>query len=703
MSIVLMLILLLRIYDPSPIAKLRLTAFDTLQSHFPRVPDSTFPIKVIDIDEVSLEKLGQWPWPRHRLATLIERLKEYKAQTITLDILLAEPDRWSPENILQEIKQNPAFIPSLQNIPSLVSNDVELAQAFADTKVVLGFTGENNDTQVIDPPRASYAISGDDPTLFLPKFLGGIGALDVLYNAAQGYGALNWIPEFDQVVRRIPLLVTVKGKIYPSLALETLRVASTENPTLFIRSSGGSGIFSFGAKTGLESVTVQSRTLITNQKGELWLKFSPPQKQRTLSAWELLSDHFDRNDIEGRHILIGSSATGLSDLHATPLSSSVPGVEIHAEALEQMLSGDYLIRPGWAKGAELFYIFFVSLGLSYFIPRMRVSTSLLVCFLCLLGAVSLAFFFYQKKSFLIDPIYPSLSILIVYLGGSFLSYLRAEREKAQIRAAFGYYVSPSVVRELTRNPEKLKLGGETRDVSLLFADIRNFSSLSEGMEAESLLQFINKIFSPIAENILNFEGTIDKFMGDAVMAFWNAPLFSPQHAAQACRAALAMQKTLGDLNAQAPSPTQKISLGIGINTGACVVGNVGSPQRFDYSVLGDVVNSASRLEEMTKNFGVPILISETTAQAVKNFTLVDLGSYSLRGRERKENLYALLGDECLSAHPRILDFKTHFRAYAYAMLQGDRSNAQQHLLGCQTCAIEAAQIILHASAQRLQL
>jgi adenylate cyclase len=281
------------------------------------------------------------------------------------------------------------------------------------------------------------------------------------------------------------------------------------------------------------------------------------------------------------------------------------------------------------------------------------------------------------------------------------SYIRSEADRARIRSAFGHYVSPTVVEELARKPDRLKLGGELRDVTLLFADVRGFSRLSEGMDAEELVRFINTLFTPLADEILAHRGTIDKFMGDAVMAFWNAPLTDADHARQACRAAINMQRAIVSMNAGRSENADPIRLGIGLNTGSCVVGNVGSPQRFDYSVLGDVVNTASRIEEMTKTYGMPIIIGDKTAAAAPDFATLDIAVAALRGKDRGEKLFALVGDETVADHPRWSELKQLMSAFVTAMTAHDVPAARRHVIAAGALGIEGAAPVLQAAEQRL--
>jgi adenylate cyclase len=682
----------LRIADPEPVARLRLSVFDSYLNLAPRPADERFPVRIVDIDEPSLAKIGQWPWPRTRLAAIIDALKAAGARTITLDMILAEPDRLSPGEFAKLFDNVPQLAPMIVEASKLPSNDDRLAEAVAAAPVTLGIAGEAGGTRKAAPPHARFAFAGDDPQQFVPRFSGVIGSLPVLTERAVGLGAVNWIPLRDQVIRRVPLLLSVGGKLYPALPLETLRVALKET-TVFVRSSGGSGVLSFGQRTGVEVVRVGSIVLPTDANGELWLRFARPDPRRYVSAGTVLDGSFDPKAVAGRDIFIGTSAVGLLDLRATPLDSAVPGVEIHAQALEQMLSGDHLVRPPYATGAELLFLLAVGAGVAWLIYRVGAVATAVIGALAVLAVFAASWLAYAHAGLLFDPVYPSLAILLLYLATSLDNYVATELERNRVRSAFGHYVAAPLVEELARNHDKLKLGGETREVSVLFADVRGFTTLSEGLTAQELIRFLNELFTPLSDVILEERGTIDKFMGDAVMAFWNAPLDDPNHAANACRAALKMQRELDRLNAgwaaaagQRAAPVEPVRIGIGLNTGACCVVNVGSPQRFDYSILGDVVNVASRLEEKTKVYGVPILAGERTAAGAQKLAFLQIEAAKIRGKERVERLFALIGDETVAQSDRYLALRNANTRLQQALAAGDAAAAAEALKECRARA-----------------
>jgi adenylate cyclase len=678
----------LRIADPEPVARLRLAVFDTYLDLSPRQVDPALPVRIVDIDDASLSRIGQWPWPRTRLAEIVDKLKADGARTVTLDLILAEPDRLSPAEFAKLFAGQPDLAPLVGQASQLPSNDERLAASIAGAPVTIGLAGETAGDKPPPKPHASFVIAGDDPLQFVPKFRGTVDSLPVLTQAARGLGAVNWLPERDQVVRRVPLLLSIAGTLYPSLPLETLRVALNET-TLFVRSSGGSSVTAFGQRTGIEHVRVGQTVLPTDGDGELWLRFTRPDARRYISAHRVLDGTLDAKEVAGRDILVGTSAVGLLDLRATPLDSAVPGVEVHAQALEQMLNGDHLSRPPFATGLELVYLVVAGAALAWLIGRLGAIGAAVIGAGAVLVVFAVSWLAYANAGYLLDPVYPSIALLLVYLATSLTGYIATERERSRVRSAFGHYVAAPLVEELARNHDKLKLGGETREVTVLFADVRGFTHIAEGLTAEELIAFLNRLFTPLSDIILEERGTIDKYMGDAVMAFWNAPLREETHAASACRAALRMQAQLGRLNslwaaeaaARGEAVTQ-VQLGIGLNTGDCCVGNVGSPQRFDYSILGDVVNIASRLEGTTKTYGVPIIAGEKTALAAPTLAFLEITSVKVRGKDRPERIYALLGAEDVE---RSDDFArlsgAHARLLA-ALATADAAAARSALAEC---------------------
>ncbi len=676
--------LAVRIVDPEPIARFRSFVFDAYLVLRPRPIDTAFPVKIVDIDEASLAAVGQWPWPRTRLAEIVTKLKDAGAASITFDLVMPESDRMSPDALVGVLgAQVPGLASALRELAAVPTNDAVLGAAVNAAPVVLGFVGIGEAAAQPGTARASFVTAGDDPRLFVPGFAGSLNSLPVLTAGARGLGAVNWLPSQDQIVRRVGMLVSVGGVLYPSLALETLRV-SLGQTTVFVRSSGGSGTEAFGQKTGVATIRVGRTVVPTDANGQLWLRFAAADPGRTISARQVLEGTFDAKAVAGRMILIGSSSPLLFDLRATPLATTVPGVEIHAQALEQMVSGDHIVRPDYAAGAELLFLALSGGLVAWLIAKSGARTAALVGLVSVAGVLCVSWLLYSRAGYLFDPVYPSLALAAVYVVGTLHNTLGTERERAQIRSTFSHYMAPELVAELAKDPSRLKLGGEMRVVTVLFADVRGFTRISEEMEAEPLVALLNQLFTPVTDIIVEHRGTIDKFMGDAVMAFWNAPLDDGAHAQNACRAALAMIAELERLNAtwQAEAVASgkahpRIEIGIGLNTGPCCVGNLGSPRRFDYSIIGEAVNVAARLEGVTAQDGMPVIVGEGTAEAVSGFAVLEIDRIVLRGKQRPERIYAMLGDEGMAATAGFADVRARHGALMAALEAEDMAAARK--------------------------
>ncbi|MBT5659213.1 MAG: adenylate/guanylate cyclase domain-containing protein, partial [Rhodospirillaceae bacterium] len=356
--------------------------------------------------------------------------------------------------------------------------------------------------------------------------------------------------------------------------------------------------------------------------------------------------------IEGNIVFIGTSASGLKDQRPTPMNPVTSGVEIHVQVVEQALTDTYLKRPDWATGAEIIYLVVLGLLLIFILSKFGALISAIIGIIMIGSAIGFSWYAFSTLHWLIDPIFPSLIGLIIYIVESLISYLKTEAEKNQVRGAFSHYLSPALVEQLAENPDQLQLGGEDRDMTLLFCDIRGFTTISEQFDAQGLTSFMNRFLTPMTDIILTRGGTIDKYMGDAIMAFWNAPLLDPDHPRHGALTALEMIDSLKELNIvwkqQADEEGRKyipVKIGVGVNSGPCCVGNMGSDQRFDYSVLGDDVNLASRLEGQSKAYGVDIVIGENTQVQIGDMATLELDLIQVKGKTVPARIFTLLGDE----------------------------------------------------------
>ncbi|MCX5497557.1 adenylate/guanylate cyclase domain-containing protein [Kaistia dalseonensis] len=636
---------MLRFADPFPVQALRYLGFDAYQRIAPAEAPSEAerPVVVIDVDEDSLRAIGQWPWPRTRLAELARRLAADGAAAIAFDVLFSEPDQNSPEEVIKHLPAAQADLVA-SSIDPAATNDRQFAAALAETPSVLGLSLSRS-SQDIPPMKAGFAVAGDDPSRFVTAFTGAVSNVPVIEDAAQGVGSINWIPDRDQIVRRVPLVFRIGDQYVPSLAAEALRVAQQAG-SYVLKASNSNGEDAFGRSTGLNHVRIGDVVVPTDQTGALWLRFRPSDPGSFISAKSVLDGTALPDAIAGRIALVGTSAAGLLDLRATPIDEAVPGVEIHAQVIEHILSGRSLTRPDYAIGLEMVVMVALGLVLAVIIPRLSASIGAVTGFVLIGGMLAGGFFTFDRAGLLFDPLYPALVLILLTVGAALYTYREAERARAGIRLAFQHYVSPAVVDEIIADPGRLELGGEIRELSILFCDVRSFTTIAEGMNATELTRFINSLLTPLTDIILAHRGTIDKYMGDAVMAFWNAPLDDPDHARHAIEAAEAMLAVMPRLNeawqreAAASGRTMgEVRIGIGINSGPCCVGNLGSSSRFDYSAIGDEVNIASRFEGLTKEYGLGLILGDATARASGRNDLVAIDQVKLRGRAGESVLY----------------------------------------------------------------
>jgi adenylate cyclase len=632
----------LRIWDPAPLEELRLRTFDFYQRLAPRAVKIR-PAVVVDLDEKSLAKYGQWPWPRTLVADLIGRLGKAGAAAIGMDVLFAEPDRLSPALAADTFRgldeQTKA---RLQQLPS---NDDVLAAKMAQTRVVLGESGHFAPLPVDQslPPPAGFATLGPDPQPLLLSFPGLIRNTAMLERAAAGRGLLNFQPEADGIVRRIPLVMIAQGIMFPALSLDMLRVV-TGAGAILIRSDNA----------GIKDLVVGGLQVPTDRNGQLWIHFSRHDPLRYVSAADVLDGTVPSDRFKRRLVLIGSSAVGLSDLKTTPIDPAMPGVEVHAQVLENILTHSFLQYPNYATLAEL--------AAAVLAGMLIIATGPIVgaTYMFVLGAViaallsSVSWYFFTHNRLLLDATFPLLSTLSIYFTLVFINYFREQAQRRRIRFAFGQYLAAPLVEQLANSPEKLVLGGEVRNMTILFSDVRGFTTISEMYkdDPQGLTSLMNHFLTPMTNTIIEHNGTIDKYIGDAIMAFWNAPLDDATHEVNACRASLELLQRVEMLNEQrkkqAVANDHKfipIRIGIGLNTGHCVVGNMGSDLRFNYSVLGDPVNLASRLEGQTKTYGLPIIVGARTAQAAQGtLAVLEVDCITVKGKTEPEAIYTVLGD-----------------------------------------------------------
>jgi adenylate cyclase len=637
----------LRIADPPLIQELRVRVFDYYQVLRPREV-TQHPVVIVDIDEKSLKRFGQWPWPRTLIADLVTRLTQMGALAIGFDVFFPEPDRTSPaiaadgfRNLDDETRAK---------LRALPSNDDVFADAMRHSRVVLGESGvlEARAQPPNAPPPVGIAMLGGNARPYLFEFPGLLRDVPALEQAASGRGLATIRTERDGIVRRVPMVMVTQGLLMPSLTLEMLRVVSGAT-TLLLRSDPG----------GIQSVAVPGFVIPTDSNGQLWVHFAPHDEGRYVSIADVFDGKVPPDRFRQRLVLIGTSAAGLQDSKTTPIDPVLAGVEVHAQVLESILAKAVLSAPNYTVGAELLAAIVVGLIIVWLAPILNPVWLLVFGGAIIALSIGCSWYFYVHDRLLIDFTYPLLSSLLVYITLMFANYMSEQAQRRRIRSAFGQYLSPALVEQLAQNPEKLVLGGEERNMTVMFSDVRGFTTISETFkhDPQGLTKLMNSFLTPLTNAILDRKGTIDKYNGDAIMAFWNAPLDDAVHEINACEAALDMQERVKLLNKTREAEAKakgtrfiELNVGVGVNSGSCVVGNMGSDLRFDYSVLGDTVNTASRLEGQTKTYALPILIGARTAQAAKDkFALLEVDFVMVKGKKEPEVIYTVLGRQDVTA------------------------------------------------------
>ena len=590
--ITLLLVLTVRVYDPKFVESVRLRYFDTLITSKPATQNNIY---TVNIDEKSLEQYGQWPFPRDVYGNIIKDLYKHKAGLVVFNVLMPEPDRNGKDMALAEVMKNYPVV--LSNVPAQQTKN--------------------------EPKVPGSAVLGPENLNTIVRYPGMIANIPLLENSAVGVGTTNTFPEIDGVNRRLPLIVTVDGKLYPNLVMETLRVA-TNNSTFQVKLNAN----------GVEKMRLPGDIGIidTDSLGRIWIDWS--QKNQSVSLSNL------PEDFKGSIVIVGTSAAGIGNPVATAIGPVWPQ-DLQAAVIGTMINKVNIKRPDWSEGAEV--ISLIVLSLLLLILSRWVYVGIVTGVIMIVAIVPLCNYFYIHNLWLLDATLVIAGLILVMLHAYGIKFISEYLQKQQIKKQFEHYLEPKMVKKLQENPELLKLGGETKELTFLFSDIRGFTPISEKFQTDpqGLTKLINKFLTPMTEIIMKNGGTIDKYMGDCIMAFWNAPLDCPNHKEMAIKSALEMEAKLKELN-DSGEFGDKLNIGIGINSGKAVVGNMGSNQRFDYSVLGDSVNLASRLEGVSKNYNTTIVIGEDTYNDISDkFNFSKLDEVQVKGKSNKVSIYSV--------------------------------------------------------------
>ncbi len=625
--------LTLWLIDPIPLQSLRLAQFDQFQRWFPR-PYEPAAVRVVDIDEPSLKAYGQWPWPRTRVAELVQRLHEAGAAAIVFDMILAEPDRTSPL-AMADLWQDARVRASLSRLPD---HDAALGAAMKDRNVVLGSSlsrsgqSRTDAATTRDAPALPYRVVSTgtiEPGQWLHGFDNVVWPLPLLSANAAGLGALNFAADIDGVVRRVPLMLHLGDKIVPTLSAEALRVAQGARNHV-LRSN----------EAGVQDVRIGDVTVPTNAHGEVWLHYTEKQPARYVSAAQVLEGKVAADQLEGHIILIGSSAAGLMDLRFNPMGEMMPGVQAHALALEQVLLGQHLQRPPWAGGAEALALVLGPLIVGLFALAAPVWWATWVAAAVLGALLGGAWYAFVNQHLLLDAANPALATALSFALGSGLHHLVSEREQRWVREAFSRYVSPNRVAHLVAHPEQLQLGGQRQVCSFVFTDLAGFTSMMESGDPAQAVSLLNDYLDAMLAIVFRHEGTLDRIVGDAVAVLFSAPVPQPDHRQRAFDCAMEMDTFASAYSARLRS--QGVAWGhtrIGIHSGEVIVGNFGGKTLFDYRALGDPINTAARLESVNKHLGTRVCLSQAIVDGCPDVPVRAVGRLVLKGKSHPLQVY----------------------------------------------------------------
>jgi len=598
-------------------------------------------IVIIDIDEKSLAQEGRWPWSRDKLSYLVDLLFEYyQVKVLGFDIVFAEPDTTSGLALLEklagnELVDNKQFSDVIQKIKPQLNFDELFANSLKNRAVVLGYYFNNANIN----PNSSLPLSIDTvskhPELQLFQASGYGANLDTLQSAAIHGGYFNnQSVDSDGSYRRLPLITEFNGQIYETLALAIYR-RLLDQPDLSFTSEG------YGDARRLESIDIESLSIPVNEKAVALVPYRGKQGSfNYISATDVLNGKVEPEQLANKIVLFGATAAGILDLRTTPVQNIYPGVEVHANLISGMLDNSFKSKPSYMLGAELFELVLLAALVIFLYPKLSsisaITTFSLLCIVIMMTNI------YLWNSLNIDNFLatPLILLFILFSIQIYFGYFLETKKKNKLGKIFGQYIPEELVAEMSQSEHEFSLKGKNKEMSVLFTDVRGFTTISEGMDPENLCDLMNEIFTPLTKVIHQNSGTIDKYIGDAVMAFWGAPVDDDNHAHNAVSTALEFSPTLDIVNQLFQEKGwSQIDIGIGINTGDMNVGNMGSEFRMAYTVMGDAVNLSSRLEGITKQYGIRVIVSEATKQAAPEFCYLEIDRVKVKGKHEPVTIY----------------------------------------------------------------
>ncbi len=613
-------------------------------------------VVILDIDEKSLAEIGRWPWGRDRLSDLLDKLfDKYGIRLLGFDVVFAEPDDSSGLKALDslagnELKGDAAFRTALQGLRPQLDHDGRFTAALEGRPVILGyyFSGRHDGVSsgaLPEPVLPAGSFTGHNIPFTTWTSFG--GNLAQFQQAAQSGGHFNPIVESDGLSRRVPLIAEYRGAYYEALSLAMVRTLLGRPKVVpwFPEDTWLSG----KSRQGLEAIDLPTQRgtlrIPVDENVAALIPYRGRQGSfRYISIADILADRIAPDELKGKIALVGTTAPGLLDLRATPVGEAYPGVEIHANLITGILDGTLKQKPVYVLGAEVVLLFLCGMVMVFLLPSLTPIRASLASALVLLVSIVINFAFWQYAN-LVLPLASSLLLVVVLFALNMSwGYFVESRTKRQFTDLFGQYVPPELVEEMSRDPESYSMEGRKEELTVLFSDVRGFTTISEGLTPENLTRLMNEYLSTMTEVIRKNRGTLDKYIGDAIMAFWGAPVPSPGHARQAVLAALQMQAALPGLNESLMAKGwPEVKIGVGINSGEMTVGDMGSVVRKAYTVMGDAVNLASRLEGITKQYGVGILIGEGTRRELKDIVCREVDRVQVKGKEEPVAIYEPIG------------------------------------------------------------
>lgn len=599
-------------------------------------------IAIVDIDDRSIVKQGRWPWSREQLAELITKLKADGAVVIAFDMIFPEAEKNIVNELYEQLrkqKQNasPLFLQQLKKSAPSFDQDIKFAHSLNGVDSILGISFSPRPETVGILPAAVKTLTSEEKKYGFIEAAGFIGNLPIIQKYATAAGFINVFPDDDGIIRRVPILINYHDQLYTSLAFETVRQFLLTHMTI------NTGDYLKEKK--IESIALGKYIIPTDDKTQVIIPFHGPAFTFPyFSATDVLHNQIPMNSLQGKIVFIGTSATGLGDLKATAVENIFPGVEIQANIAQGILDNTFYQRPAWASGAEIFLTFFPAILFVFIFPYLGPRTLSLFILIIPVLFIFFANLLWNYNNFIISVFMPIVTILLLAAINLICGYIFEARKRENLKEIFGQYVPEKHIDEMLNTKDQHSLLGEDRDMTVLFADIRNFTNISENLSAVELKEMLNAFFTPMTEIIFHYNGTIDKYVGDMVMAFWGAPLRDDKHAEHAIEAGLEMQKKVKLLHAEFVKKNwPEIHIGIGLNSGMMRVGDMGSRFRRSYTVLGDAVNLASRVESLTKYYGVHFIVTEYTQKDQTTFVFRQLDRVAVKGKRTSLNIYEVIG------------------------------------------------------------